>query len=344
MKLINPVFWPGLLLVVLDLTACAAEPPPATTPAPAVTNTAAAQVRQSPTPTPQPTAASAPAPVSSATPTPRPSPLPVPTSTPEPEPVVRVDESLTGRVNVRTGPGVAYPVIEQFEPGQEAVVTGQNEARDWWQIELEAGDDASTGWIFGELVSLTGDEAAIPVVGAPPLPPTATPPPSAPDGSDEDNRPQSARELADTLRCGKDFCVTYQAMVPIWENGGCIGNHSIYITVLEGLPPGKPMDGVVIGDTFGNVEVASGSKGPGAAEITLWMNSMTLIVKRHIDGTPYTSEESFNFTAHDELIPAEVLAANGYCEGSVEKCRWAQQNNQICRGHYSWRVTFHKFD
>ena len=31
-------------------------------------------------------------------------------------------------------------------------------------------------------------------------------------------------ELVDKLRCGKDFCVTYQAMVPIWENGGCIGN------------------------------------------------------------------------------------------------------------------------
>jgi hypothetical protein len=71
---------------------------------------------------------------------------------------------------------------------------------------------------------------------------------------------------------------------------------------------------------------------------------MTLIVKRNMDGTPYTSEESFNFTAHDELIPAEVLAASGYCDGSVETCRVAQQHNGICRGHYSWRVTFHKFD
>jgi hypothetical protein len=128
------------------------------------------------------------------------------------------------------------------------------------------------------------------------------------------------------------------------ENGGCIGNHSIYVTVLEGPPPGRPLDGIVIGDTFNNIEVASGDKGPGRAEVTLWMNSMSLKVKRHINGTPFTSEESFSFTSHDELIPAEVLAANGYCEGNVDKCRWAQQNNQICRGHYSWRVTFHKFD
>jgi hypothetical protein len=133
-------------------------------------------------------------------------------------------------------------------------------------------------------------------------------------------------------------------MVPIWENGGCIGNHSIYVTVLQGPPPGQPLDGVVVGDTFNNIEVASGSKGPGSAEVTLWMNSMALTAKRHIDGTPYTSEESFSFTSHDELIPAEVLAANGYCEGNVEKCREAQRTNQVCRGHYSWRVTFHKFN
>ena len=71
---------------------------------------------------------------------------------------------------------------------------------------------------------------------------------------------------------------------------------------------------------------------------------MTLTAKRHIDGTPYTSEESFNFTAADELIPAEVLAAKGYCEGRVDVCEVARNSNSVCRGHYSWRVTFHKFD
>jgi hypothetical protein len=163
--------------------------------------------------------------------------------------------------------------------------------------------------------------------------------------ADQKDQAEAAPEdLAGELRCGQDFCVTFQAMVPIWENGGCVGNHSIYITVLEGLPPGKPLDGIVIGDTFNNVEVASGSHGPGRTEITLWNNSMTLLAKRHINGTPFTSEESFNFTSHDELIPADVLAANGYCDGNVEECRRRQQVNQICRGHYSWRVTFHKFD
>jgi hypothetical protein len=224
----------------------------------------------------------------------------------------------------------------------------------WWQISLGEAAGNTPGWVFGELVTFTGDSNAIAVAEAPPLPPTATPAPAveaapqppadqASEANDEAEA-ETPEEIADDLRCGQDFCVTYQAMVPIWENGGCIGNHSIYVTVLEGPPPGRPLDGVVIGDTFNNIEVASGDKGPGMAEVTLWMNSMSLKVKRHINGAPFTSEESFSFTSHDELIPAEVLAANGYCEGDVEKCRAAQQSNQVCRGHYSWKVTFHKFD
>jgi len=270
---------------------------------------------------------------------------------PEPEPVAKVAESSTTVINVRAGPGTNYPVVAQLEPGEEAIVTGENEAEDWWQVDLDPAPEAEViGWVYAELVVLTGDEADIPLAEAPPPPPPPTPDPGAvaeaetnEDETDGDE-PTTPEELVDKLRCGKDFCVTYQAMVPIWENGGCIGNHSIYVTVLEGPPPGRPMDGVVIGDTFGNIEVASGDKGPGTAEVTLWMNSMSLKVKRDIGGTEYTSEESFSFTSHDELIPAEVLAANGYCGSNVEECRVRQNQNQVCRGHYSWKVTFHKFD
>ncbi len=346
----------GLILVTVILTACGGDTEPA--PAPTATpeeaslltdpEQATAEATQTeptftPTPKPEPSATSTPLPTATATVSPTPSP------TPEPDPVVKVNESLTSLINVRAGPGTNYPVVAQFEPGQEAMVTASNEDQSWWQIRLDGGEDeaGTLGWVYGELVTLSGQGQTIPVVEAPAPPPSATPKPEAvAEATDEgsDDQPQTAEELAETLQCGKDFCVTYQAMVPIWENGGCIGNHSIYVTVLEGLPPGKPMDGVVIGDTFGNIEVASGDKGPGTAEVTLWMNSMSLKVKRHIDGTPYTSEESFAFTAHDELIPAEVLAAAGYCGGNVEECRQRQQQNQICRGHYSWRVTFHKFN
>lgn len=354
MKLLRFLFGPVLLMSV-SLAACqsaAPAPLPAPTatpvsfltqPEPTVTQVEAAIIQATPLP---PTATTAPTliPEPTATNTLVPTATTEPSPTPEPAPMVTVPDSSSTAINVRSGPGVDYPVLDQFKPGQRAPVTGRNPDNSWWQVSLA---DNSLGWVFGELVQLSGAEEGIPVAEAPPPPPTATPQAQAEAQAEEeggDEESQTPEDLEGQLRCGKDFCVTYQAMVPIWENGGCIGNHSIYVTVLQGPPPGTPMDGVVIGDTFNNIEVASGDKGPGTAEVTLWMNSMSLKVKRHIDGTPFTSEESYSFTSHDELIPAEVLAANGYCDGSVEKCRWAQQNNQVCRGHYSYRVTFHKFD
>lgn len=364
------------LLIIVGVTACGAQEaapptsPPATAALSLLTDPAQATEEAAPTATlPSPPEATAtdtpstPSPEATATGAPSPSSTPSPeatatqtvaptqTSTPPPttppEPVVQLADTSTDRINIRSGPGTDYPVAGQLEPGQVAKVVGRNGDSSWWQInwaENEAPE--ALGWVFGDLVNFAGDNSAIAVVEVPPPPPTAPPQAvaEAQPGAGEGDPPPAAEAPAEELGCGKDFCVTYQAMVPMAENGGCIGNHSIYITVLEGPPPGRPMDGVVIGDTYNNVEVGSGSHGPGRTEITLWMNSMILTAKRHQDGTPYTSEESFNFTAHDELIPPEVLAANGYCEGNVEKCRVAHQNNQVCRGHYSWRVTFHKFN
>lgn len=350
------------LLVMIGLTACrGAQTAPPTEEPPASTQAAAQVVTETDetpaeTPTPAPTFTPTPSPEPTATNTPvaTPTPAPTDTPTPEPAPLVRLPADNDSTLNVRSGPGTAYPVVAQFTAGQEAVVTGRNEEGSWWQISLaDETNPAAVGWLLAELVTLTGEAAEIAVAEAPPLP---TPDPAAvaaaevePEGAEagegdegSSEEPATPQEVAEQLKCGKDFCVTYQAMVPIGENGGCVGNHSIYITVLQGPPPGQPLDGVVIGDTFNNVEVGSGSHGPGRTEITLWNNSMTLIAKRHQDGTPYTSQESFNFTAADELIPAEVLAANGYCEGRVDVCEVARNNNSVCRGHYSWRVTFHK--
>lgn len=352
-----------IFFLTISLTACGTESTPAEAPVSTPTQvsllteptpesqtdkaTATPIPTFTPSPTAEPTATNTP--VSTATPEPAATDPPSPT--PEPDPAITIDDTLTAQVNIRSGPGTDYPVIARFDPGQQALVLGRIENFSWWRIDLPTTEDPTdSGWVFAELAVLTGKKEIIPLAEIPPLPPTPTPNADAPPETEVaeadavEPPPQTAAELADELYCGKDFCVTYQAMVPIWENGGCVGNHSIYITVLEGPPPGKPMDGVVIGDTYNNVEVGSGSHGPGRTEITLWNNSMTLIAKRHMDGTPYTSEESFNFTAADELIPAEVLAANGYCEGRVDVCEYARNHNSVCRGHYSWRVTFHKLD
>lgn len=93
----------------------------------------------SPTPTPTPTA----------TPTATPTPTPTPTSTPTPTPVphVRVRLDLVQRVNVRSGPGMDFPVIAQAAPGARFTLVGEEGG--WTQVCC-VGD--VRGWIRSDLL------------------------------------------------------------------------------------------------------------------------------------------------------------------------------------------------
>lgn len=117
--------------------------------------------------------------------------------------------------------------------------------------------------------------------------------------------------------------------------------HSIFITVLDAA--GAPLDNVVLGDTWNNVEVVSGSKGPGKAEINLWTNTMEIIVKKDaVTRQPYSSEVSFPFSSFMTTIPNEQMIQAGYCANELE-CEWKRANESYyCGGHYSWEVIFQK--
>jgi hypothetical protein len=119
----------------------------------------------------------------------------------------------------------------------------------------------------------------------------------------------------------------------------CGGDHSIYVLVVDVL--GQPLIGVIVGDTYKNVRAASGSDGLGRLKIELWSNTMSLQVQGHVDGTAYTSEQTLPLSTRDEDIPAEWLFAGGYC-GSIEECQLRQKTNGLCRGHYSFEVTFQR--
>jgi hypothetical protein len=119
----------------------------------------------------------------------------------------------------------------------------------------------------------------------------------------------------------------------------CGLDHTIYIQVIDAA--GNPLTGVIVGDTYHNVRTASGADGPGRLKIELWSNTMAMEVQGHIDGTPYTSEQTLPLSTRDEDIPAEWLLEGGYC-GSIDECRLRQQTNGLCRGHYSYDVTFQR--
>lgn len=113
---------------------------PAPTPAPIPTATAQQVI---PTAPPPPTAA----PTSASTPTTK------------PLPVLTVANDFA---NVRAGPNTNAAQVGRLNKGQTAAVTGKSADGAWWQVQLQGSP--SSGWIFGELVSVAGDTAGVPVV------------------------------------------------------------------------------------------------------------------------------------------------------------------------------------
>jgi hypothetical protein len=140
-----------------------------------------------------------------------------------------------------------------------------------------------------------------------------------------------------------DFRLASWKLWPLKLNGGCWGEgmHEIFVNVLD--VNGAPLDGVVVGDTWNNVELPTGLPGkpPGQAVIDLWANGMQITVKRdQATGQPYTSEVSPLCDSFAIKIPIEQLEQAGYCVGPDE-CRKAQTENW-CAAHYSWELVFQK--
>jgi hypothetical protein len=138
-----------------------------------------------------------------------------------------------------------------------------------------------------------------------------------------------------------DFRISFWRLVPLAINSGCAkGNHSIFITVLD--VAGNPLNDIIVGDTWNNVEVVSGQKGAGKAEINLWSNTMEVTVKGDVQGNSYTSEVSFPFSSFMTTIPNDQMIAGGYCANDLE-CDWKREfESYYCGGHYSWEVVFQK--
>ncbi len=111
--------------------------------------------------------------------TPVPTNTPVPTFTPPPSltptPFIAIE---SGAIDLRTGPGVQYPLVYQLGPDIPVPLIGRNPEGTWWQLCCVSG---ATVWVAATHVQVHNSPAAVPVVGAnPPPPPTATiqPPPT----------------------------------------------------------------------------------------------------------------------------------------------------------------------
>lgn len=163
-----------------------------------------------------------------------------------------------------------------------------------------------------------------------PAPPTNTPGPPT-------NTPEPTATPVPTSP-PVDYVITEAYLIPNPSYGGCPGAHSIFVTVLD--VNGNPMDGVFIEDTGHAVlPKLSGEKGPGKLEYDLWKNGFSLYVSKNSDGSPATSDITPKLSSVDEDIPNEWLIQANYCK-DMNDCLQRKSSNQLCRGHYSYNVTF----
>jgi TolB protein len=157
----------ALLVVALSVTGCDLTIGRAA-PSPTVVPLAAPRAEDTPTIVPTPTLLKAP----TATPVP-PEPTTTLTATLTPfQPTAKVNVSS---LNVRTGPGTAYPIVSGLSLGDAVEVMGRNAAGDWLQIAYNGQE----GWIAAAYADLTASLTVVPEVSAPPPPPpTSTPLPT----------------------------------------------------------------------------------------------------------------------------------------------------------------------
>ncbi len=157
----------------------------------------------------------------------------------------------------------------------------------------------------------------------PPAPPTNTPEPTP---TPEPTKPPV------------DFVVAEAFMLPNPQYNSCPGWHNIFVTVVDAN--GNALDGAIVEDTYGAAPPhTAGDKGPGKLEYDLWNNGFSLKVTKNPDGSPVSSEATPKLSSWDEDIPDEWLVQANYCKDMAD-CAARKSNNQLCRGHYSYQVTF----
>ena len=141
-----------------------AEPTATITAAPMIVPQQSETETPTPTPTFTFTATATITPSATSTETPTPTDTVSPTSTPEfsptPEPTIAFVYG-SALVNVRSGPGISFPIIAQLSPGDPIEVLALDETGDWVNIQMS---DATTGWIADFLVYVGNTPPDLPTI------------------------------------------------------------------------------------------------------------------------------------------------------------------------------------
>lgn len=77
---------------------------------------------------------------------------------------------LTADMNLRSGPGIDFPIVGAAAAGNTFRITGRIPADDWWQIEAVAG----TAWVYALFVQVEGPIESLGYTAVLPPPPVST--------------------------------------------------------------------------------------------------------------------------------------------------------------------------
>ena len=185
--------------------------------------------------------------------------------------------------------------------------------------------------------TLLPTEVPSPEGTASPIPePTSTPVPAEPTAIPEPTV-TPAPEVAYKI-------VHYKVLGDGENNGGIFdsgGQHLIFLTVLDAN--GNGMDGAVVKDANGNdLEVVTGTKGPGKAEISMEWEPYKLYVAAD-PGGPTTSEVSNQMNTAFPHIP-DVVGKLGSLDNEYSVCPTQDVRCEppFYSVHFSYEITFQK--
>ncbi len=177
----------------------------------------------------------------------------------------------------------------------------------------------------------TATDTLMPATDTPtPGPPTPTRPPDTP------------------TPLAVDFVIANLHKLTIEENGGCLGNHHIFLSVLD--VNGAPLMGAVIADPpWNNFRVVTGDTnepflnlGTKLASIALFKAGAQVQVIEFPPGNPVSSERTPLLSVNEWEIPIPWLIETAYC-GSEAECRDrinGSRPNTMCNFHHSYWVVF----
>lgn len=261
--------------------------------------------------------------------------------------------------NVRGGPSTDYPVVGAVAAGEQYPLTGRNAQGDWWQICCFA---EQPGWIYAPLVEVQNTDLVAEVTDLPPPPaqpiqapvaesaPSETAPieeapadpaPEAPASTDTNAHSGTAGNFDPNAQ----YQIVHYRVLGFADNNGGIfnkgGQQFIFVTVLD--QNGNPIDGAVLKDAVGDkLNVVTGDKGPGKAEIKMDWDPYKLYVAADPGGT-VTSQISNQMNNPYPHIP-DVVGLLGPPDNEYAICPTIDDRctPPFYHAHWSYEITFQR--